>query len=263
MVGASSTAVPVLRLCEVYRLGALAPKTAPLSCSLEGHCLSVSVTPHAWEAIARLGGQPLWRLSRAQGMFLDVHSALECRELMDTVLRWARTEELIRPQRRWRAWYIDEAEQWRYMLCADEGAAYAELEGCERIERGSPNENTPNGVGALVEPVVIWGGTAALGERIGYAHVGDWDAREYALQAWTEQRAMAGPLADLDGLWWDELYDPPALSAPRGGIFPHCRQRWQAASLSLADIDDDELLCSVPTTAWVCARPPQATSPTP
>src|SRR3546814_4668353 len=46
--------------------------------SHEGQGLSVSTDPDAWEEIAKLGGGPLWELSRDGNRFLDAPGLSEC-----------------------------------------------------------------------------------------------------------------------------------------------------------------------------------------
>src|SRR3546814_17511865 len=75
----------------------------------EGHGLSVSMDPDAWEVIAKLGGEPLWELSRDGNRGLDAHGLSEChrRKRSD----WAESEGLAVRADAWR-WsrYDDEAD---------------------------------------------------------------------------------------------------------------------------------------------------------
>ena len=72
------------------------------------------------------------------------------------------------------------------------------------------------------------------------------DASDYALLAWAETVFPAAGIP-LDGVWWLERYDPLALSAPRGGIFPAQVPSWHADPLDWAAVlDDEDLLASTP-----------------
>jgi len=46
----------------------------------------------------------------------------------------------------------------------------------------------------------------------------------------------------VDGLYWNETYDPDGLSAPRGAIFPECVPEWSAAKVAFSAIEDEEEL---------------------
>src|SRR3546814_10515345 len=75
--------------------------------SHEGHGLSVSTDPDAWEEIAKLGGEPLWELSRDGNRFLDAHGLSEChrRKMSD----WAESEGLAVRADAWRWSRYDDA----------------------------------------------------------------------------------------------------------------------------------------------------------
>src|SRR3546814_7378418 len=69
--------------------------------SHEGHGLSVSTDPDAWEEIAKLGGEPLWELSRDGNRFLDAHGLSECHRR--TMSDWAESEGLAVRADAWRS----------------------------------------------------------------------------------------------------------------------------------------------------------------
>lgn len=46
----------------------------------------------------------------------------------------------------------------------------------------------------------------------------------------------------VDGVWWNEEYDPDGYSAPRGGIFPGKVVEWHATQIDFDDVDDEEEL---------------------
>lgn len=242
------SAVPLLELPEVYHLGSLDPakRGERFTDSLEGPCLSVSLCPHAWQQIAKLGGVPLHRLSRPGGLFLDVLELLRDAKLKGAVLQWAVDEDLVETHTLYRAWsFDDELDGWRYMLFPSESEAFEEFDcGCD-----SPAElEGPNG-GPGIEPVQVPCVTPMLAKRMELRYNPAEDGTDYAVLAWAQDKLPELLGHQLDGVWWSEDYDPLAYSAPRGGIFPERVRAWQKTPAE--PVDDEDLLATMPPATWV------------
>lgn len=185
--------------------------------SHEGHCLSVSLHPAAWRAIARLGGQQAWRLSRPDGVFVDVHQTLASSAARDALCDWGVRHELAAREIRWLAYEHDtETDEWRFSVHREEQDACLEVE--------DPSALAEDGL-TCVRSCELLVGTSALSERVGVA-LHERDATEFVLMVWAEQ------CLDVDGLWWDDVLDVASLSAPRGGIFPQRIALWSKERIS-------------------------------
>ena len=220
--------IPVLMVDEVYHWGTLAvsQKGSRFSDSFEGHCLSVSRCPLAWLRIAKLGGSPLWRLTRRGGVFLDILSVGRNPELRQIIQDWGIARGYAENRTLWQAWSSDEDGEWRYMLFASEDEARVEV-----VE----DDEGPDGGDAVV-PVEVLTGTALLCARLGRARMEGQDAFDFVAMVWAEDGHPA-----LDGVWWGEVFDPDALSAPRGGIFPGKVGSWTSAeSATYPGMDDED-----------------------
>lgn len=221
--------LPYIALDRVFHIGTL-DKTQigrnSGSHSLEGNNLSVSVCPHAWRFIARLGGNNLYEMHRKNGRFVDIH-AIRDQGLLPEVLEWAKAEKLVKDVQLWRAWSKDaETDEWRYELFPDENSAWYEVD---------PDEGGPDGGEAVEEvtvPIAQWKLISITGIKLR----GDEDATDAVLLA----AAMNDN--DADGAWWRETYDPDALSSPRGAIFQSKVSAWKPKQIGWADVDDEEEL---------------------
>lgn len=102
--------------------------------SYEGTGFSFSTDPEAWEAIAKLGGQPWWERDLTGHAFLDGHAFLtiHAAELTD----WGVSEGFVTPASAWSvAWFDDELDSRVQMLFSNKEAATEELE-----FRGDPDD---------------------------------------------------------------------------------------------------------------------------
>lgn len=187
--------------------------------SLEGHCLSVSIHPEAWVEIARLGGEPVWRLDHEEGQFVDVLSLESDPVAAQAIRAWGVAQGLAQEKTCWRAWQYDsEEDEWRYLLFETEDEAQLDADEFETRTGGN------------IEPVSVCVGTPALCEIIGWRDTGTNDVLDFLVMAYIEAHAP-----DIQGVWWDETLDPDALSAPRGGILPSRLHQWAPSKSSLED----------------------------
>lgn len=216
---------PVILIEKVFHIGTLDPAfrgrnsggTGP-----EGHCLSVSHCPHAWRFIARLGGNPLWELTRPGARFVDLTALVE-HGMVPSVIEWARSEKLVREARLWRAWIRDDdTGEWRFVLCRTEDDA---------LEESGYGDGPDGRPGA--EEVAVPVGTWKMAHLTGAKMRPDGDATGYALLAFAMQ------VPDVDGAWWRDPYDLDTLSAPKGAIFPDRVKGWKRRQVQWSDIDDE------------------------
>lgn len=185
--------------------------------SYEAKNLSVSWCPEAWTRIARLGGNPSWRIDLRDARFLDVLnlSAAARAAIIDDFIRRGFLERCTT----WRVQHYDsETDDTRYMEFPSEAEARAEIQeddGSELISVSSVCA-TPS------LTTLIGARETAIGSL----------AEDFAFMAWAELHGLAGA-------WWREAYDPLGLSAPRGCLFASAFDR---SARSLDEPDDDDLL---------------------
>ncbi|VTU42113.1 hypothetical protein H6P1_00738 (plasmid) [Variovorax sp. PBL-H6] len=178
--------------------------------SYEGAGLSVSQHPDAWEQIARLGGLPLWVLSRkdrSAGRFID-YRRLGPSQQHKLAQEGTRRGWLQRATRHRLQWTDPEVGDKRYCLFADEDKARAEA---DDIEQWAENITTD-----LIEMDVA---TPLLAKVTGQ-EVSDDLAVDMVLTGIVEE------LDVFDGVWWADRLDPANFSAPRGCISMSALCRW-------------------------------------
>jgi len=218
---APGTALPpayIIRLTRVFHIGTLSPADKG-TMSYEGSGLSVSVDPSAWQHITPLGGR-VWRLSRGGGRFADFH---EIRHDADLVARvWAHAESqgyVTRETVYYVHWLDGEDEEETYDLFLDQAEAQEYHDGLEDDER-SPR------LQAKGDDYIP---TPSMGERAQYK--GDTLSMrlDFAISFWIEDTQPT-----LDGVWYEDDYDPYAYSCPRGVIFRAHLDRWTRRDLGPA-----------------------------
>lgn len=217
--------LPIFSCPHVYHIGTLNPSNRgrQFRSSLEGNALSVSNCPSAWRQIARLGGSPLHKLSAKAGplKFLDGLAASAPGPLRDGCLRWARREGLATDTTVWRAWQEDEEGGAYYLACRTREEALIEADGDERALE-------------VVESVV---GTSKLADLMKAPEVTTDPSLHLVIQAWAELRL--GPALGLHGVWWNEMFRPESLSAPRGAIFPGAVARLHRETIDWSLVSDE------------------------
>lgn len=211
-----SSSLPVRLIPRIFHVGTMDPahRGRQYSTSMEGDCLSVSECPTAWIKIAKLGGNPVHELSKPDGCFLDVHAVKDDVARLEEIITWAISEGWVEKTQQWRAWLTDEEGEWYYILCGSEQQALEEREEFDA-------EEAPEGVPG-VEAVTVISGTPLLAERLKHSaqQLASEDCTDFAILMWARHHTA------VDGLLWDEEYDPVRLSAPRAGIFPERLAEW-------------------------------------
>jgi|GEM_PF-1395185 len=242
--------LPLVYLDRVYHVGTLnsAHKGRSHTQSLEGNCLSVSLCPAAWRAIAKLGGYPLYELSGSGGRFLDVYAALGDEALRREALNWARSQGLVEERQMWRSWrFDDEVGDWSALLSATQDEAL--FEALNWAPSDNPDDlDAPAGHEA-VEPALVIVGAAQMSARIGWTHSDDRDMSDMAVMLWAQEALPMRHGVALDGVWWRERYDPSCLSAPRGGIFPARISNWRRSRVDWSAAPADDV--REPRVTWV------------
>jgi len=184
----------------LYHVGTMdaAQKNAAFE-SLEGDGLSVSLHPEEWREIAELGGSPTWALTKVGNQFLDFHSLDDGQRAQ--IRKWGIAEGWLEPAKLWEvSYYDDESEDRRLLVFDNEDEARSEYDDCD-IE-SEPQLVEKDGAVA----------TAKLSKRVAMKLIDPSLAEELAALVFAED------VVGLDGVWWEDDYDPGALSCPRGVI---------------------------------------------
>ena len=204
--------LPTLQKKKVWHVGSPKSARTRASSSQEGTLLSVSEHPQAWTRIARLGGRETWELvrtDRTPGVFVNMHAIPEA-----TKNALIAASGLVAPVRvyiaRWTAGDEYGDDETYEMTFTTRAAAEREIEDFEDAEI---REQT--GWKATPELNRLW--KANFSGRLAASFVG-----EFALLTVLER------MNRYDGAWWNDVLDPYALSAPRGGIFQKRLNEWLA-----------------------------------
>ncbi len=238
--------IPIFNLASVHHIGTLdATKRGHfIGESLEGHLLSVSTCPQAWQAIARIGGAPLYEMTLKNGqraVFADMPAILyktPYQAMRDRIVQYCIGEGYARPGLLWRSYDTDEEGGWRFSTYATRAEAIAECPALDEEEYadGDP-ESIPSEKGHfLVESYETYIASPRLLAHVRQRSCGQ-DALEWMAMVWLEE-VVAPVVPTLVGAWWQDAYDPDALSAPRGGIFPDRIQDFETRTVSIAVATD-------------------------
>lgn len=190
---------PVVGFDSVFHVGTLDPsrKGESYGRSYEGSGLSMSLHPDDWQQIARLSGH-VWQIGTSSLRFMSRHDVDESQTA--AAVAWAESEGLVEIRDMW-LYSTGENENgdatFAYAATREEALdelAYFEDDSQPELRR---------------VPVA----TELLAERTGQRFHPDEDVTDDALIVFAEQHL------DVDGLWWEDDYDPDVLSCPRGVIF--------------------------------------------
>lgn len=214
--------LPVVQIDTVFHAGTLNP-AHKRRWSLEGRCLSVSLCPHAWRAVARLGGAPLHQLHLAGAEYIDGYALL--RRDGQLLQDWGVRNDLAMRATVYRAWrFDDESDEWGYMDCSTEEEARWET--CADAGPGG-------------RPAV-----EAVSSVVGLPRLNEWMGRTPSAQSVSGDlvyflaESLASQSSRLVGVVWREAYDPPNLSAPRGAIMPGSVARFATSQVSWSHAAD-------------------------
>lgn len=193
---------PLVALDEAFHVGTL-DAADRADWSYEGEGLSISLHPDDWAQIARLGG-PTWTLTRPDGEPLRLVSWHDLDDdTRDAIRAWGAEQGWVEQQTVYRVTYLGMDDNGEDVICSFECAtaedAEAEAEGYE-VDPEHPDTDF------LVTSA--WRPTARFPDQRISA---DCDPTDVLLAHYIREQRP-----DLDGVWWDDEYDPYALSAPRG-----------------------------------------------
>jgi len=203
--------LPLRRIDVVAHVGTLDPADRAVAnrASLEAFCLSVSHDPDGWAGIARIGGAPVWTLSRPGGLWLEANSLHDAQEA--AIAAWALAAGHAERATLWRVWrFDDEADSWGMMIFDDHETALAEID--EDQEDDGPDGEPA--IEALEGLRLTPAGMARLERWVDPCH-----AMDGLVILWAND-VLASSNPDVVGIWWDDIDDPLSLSCPRGGILP-------------------------------------------
>ena len=193
--------VPVVSFNEpLWHVGSMNPADKNDQ-SYEGAGLSVSVHPDDWEYIARLGDSPRWALERPRNGFLNYHDLTGPQRA--AITSWGVTRGYIEPViGHLVSWQDLETDRDTTMLCTTRDEADEEAEEREgTVEQVDTFATT----GTFPDPTV---------------RAGSLNEHDILTTIWAQE------CTDLDGVWWEDRYDPEDLSCPRGVILPDRLDRW-------------------------------------
>lgn len=198
--GAQTPTIPTRSFRVLYHVGTLnvADKRGD---SHEGAGLSVSLHPDEWRRIAsgRVSGAT-WRCTKPGNRFINAHRLPKAAR--SKIADWAIQNGFAARETTYRiARYDDELEQEHYLPFLTRAEAEREADDGDEIEE------VP---GSLV-------GTPALATRTHAASLAL--AEDLILTVYAEEHGF-------DGVWWQDVLDVTAYSAPRGVIVPRMVGTW-------------------------------------
>lgn len=205
----AAPAVPTVTFPRLWHVGNLVVEMKRRG-SLEGACLSVSRHPAAWREISDgLVNGPCWSIDASRMPMLDALALDDA--LKDLIMAWGVEEGLAVPAILWRASHFDdELDDVVTMTFDDRNDAICQLD----LDEEDPAYDER--IAQDVEEIREHRSTALLNERTRYDGelLGDRNVLDMLLPLWAEANT------ELHGVWWNERLDPPAYSAPRGGMIP-------------------------------------------
>ena len=196
--------VPIIKVDRLWHIGDL-DITRKYTCgtSQEGNLFSVSRCPAAWRQIVKLGGFDLY-VGNADYALMDMlsitHPATRAgRQLQSHVRQWAYQQELLEPRTVLQGrYYDDELGQTCLVQLTPQDVEDADPDQYEQIDR-----------------VIIHAPTEKLCKIHNLRSSRDEEAFDFALIEWA--RTHHG--TTLDGVYWNQHYNPSAYQAPRAGLF--------------------------------------------
>ena len=218
--------LPLINVNHIFHIGTLNPDhRGERSESQEGHLISVSNCPYAWRNIAKLGGSELHQFSKDDGIILLDMNAVS--HLKNEIKQWAIDHQLTETKTMFKAWaYDSDSEAWWYTLQDSHASAL--------IETDEDDKEGPHGSGCI-EAVEVMIGTEKLGGLVKIKNMEKEDAFDFLVMIWAQENHPK-----IDGVWWNETYDPDSLSAPRGGIFPDRLERIQKTKVDWSQAPDED-----------------------
>jgi hypothetical protein len=190
--------------------------------SYEGAGLSVSINPGAWSQIARIGSEG-FILKKEDGSDAEFVDAIHMiKEHKKSVIEWARDSALIEDREIWIASYFDtETNKRCFFECSSREEAEDEIEDLER--------------GKVTGPKLVVTATKKLLAREG--HSPD-QATSSSLTFDLALMQYVQTHLDVDGVWWAEVLDVDAYSAPRGVLFTNRLDQFSRFPMDFSEFDE-------------------------
>jgi hypothetical protein len=190
--------------------------------SYEGQGLSVSQHPDVWKKIARLGSGSTWNVGRAGAQFLDYHEMTA--EQRTAIEDWGVERGYVEKKSGFKiSTWDDELESFNERMTLD--AEDAEWERQEAIDYDS---------GAVVDEALVVVSTDSFPDPT--VATGAVDVDQILSTLWVAECAP-----ELDGVWWEDTYDPEKLSAPRGVLVMARIPEWIGSATRRDDDDEEDL----------------------
>lgn len=201
-------AAPTKRFTRLWHVGSLQIADKGVQGpSQEGSGLSVSIHPEDWTSIARLGGYPTWDVRRKLNQFLDFHKLTKAQR--KSLQDWGVAKGYIALKQQWEMRYYD-SELDDECCGVFDTEAEARREVPDWLEESEP---------AKITEVTLPCPTPAMEERLQFS-ARLCDAMDMAATFWVEDETQ------MDGVWWNDVYAPATLSAPRGVIVRRALPQW-------------------------------------
>lgn len=227
---------PLIFIPSVYHVGTMDIENRLLikkRYSLEGNCISVSITPEAWMDIAEISGV-CHKFYDPEAAYLDIRSL--DRKTVSEALCWALENDLIKMENMWSVKKWDgETEEFISLFCISEEEALSELE----FDDDNTSEiDLKNNIIPVQIPVLTEIGAEKCCVNRGFVKRSD--CTDYALILWAEN-VLKKKIPNLAGCWWKENFDPDNLSAPRGGVFLSHIDKMEKTISDFPDFYDDDI----------------------
>jgi hypothetical protein len=197
---------PKIHLSVVWHVGTMDVKQKRKD-SMEGNALSVSIHPHAWSGIARCSSSICFEITETSRRHLEFADILKIRSdsrhshLRDALTLRAIQDGYLVPSIVFQLEYQDdELDETCFMRFRTKTEALLEAGGSEYSDS--------------ISQVEILTGTAAFCVAHKLREDPVQDHRELAWMS-----ILQNLCPELNGVWWNELFDPGIYSAPRGGLF--------------------------------------------
>lgn len=221
---------PLRRFDRLFHVGRLDP-AAKGTDSHEGEGLSVSRHPEDWRVIARLGDAPVWDVDTREARLLDFHTFRRDKTALGAACGWAVEQGYLERGRVYVVTVPDE-EDGGSLVFRFLDPTEAEDEARGYLEADLDGDELEAAVAQAVRRTTGYVPTARLAERMRHER-----GVPLALAVDLAVVAYAEDVLDLDGVWWEDAYDPALYSAPRGVLFA---RRLSAHRMALAGPADED-----------------------
>lgn len=195
--------LPIFRVNDLYHLGSMDSEQRS-GRSYEGHCLSASLCPNAWQSIARIGGD-CHKLSKPDATFLNIPEMLNNSSLEKRLLKFGKDQGFIQ---------LSEVYELSWEDCETEDLITTRVRTHdEALEEMFCNEDME------MKKMMDWIETSKLLEATKQTRtLSAANPRDLLAVAYADHLAEKG--YPIDGIFMDHKHDPLSLSAHAFGILP-------------------------------------------